>query len=566
MWMSVDVCLCVSLCVSVCVCLCVYLCVSVYICVYVCICRCVYIYMCVYVCVYVCMYVCVCTYVHVSVVRSCDSTHHGLYRSLVFCLHTSQHVAASPFSVFAFVVFQFSDGRTAASRHHMVESLLLHGYSALSTTLSPTVTSWCELLVPCADIGLHTGVQWHSVLKLCVQPTVYAQCIGPQVQVGPTRIVTGDVMSATLAEAATQLLFAQFLERCNLFRASQPHPQPNPHPTSGRSYADFSPQRCLTGRLHPTFDRGVFSWMHLPGRSFGFLGPPAHGITCSTCSRPIPPLLQDAAVQTASRSVASTDATTQLPLTNLSIGCIFSNDPLDRQGSSSAHCNAGSASPSHPADIAALCSPSSASCASDSHADTTAPRVSPQPPQGLEKYARQYASHGIPVKAAPVRPRLCTSISVPSCCASIRYLQKECMYRPGPRAGSGPLPKPRAPVLPMVKSGQAKSDGRGHIDTADSDLRKVSCAYSSRSQWSRPPHLQSVHCVHWQHGPCHLAQQGHLRARPYAFRLQGRLRKQRYVVYGPTHRPRSAATPFTFWHTYSHFLLSTHPQCRGQET
>ena len=38
---------------------------------------------------------------------------------------------------------------------------------------------------------------------------------------------------------------------------------------------------------------------------------------------------------------------------------------------------------------------------------TTAPHVPLQPPPGLEKCARQHASHGIPVKAAPVRPRLC---------------------------------------------------------------------------------------------------------------------------------------------------------------
>ena len=80
--------------------------------------------------------------------------------------------------------------------------------------------------------------------------------------------------------------------------------------------------------------------------------------------------------------------------------------------SPSAHCNAGSASPPQPADIATLCSPSSASNASDGHEHTTAPHVLLQPPQGLEKYARQCASHGIPVKAAPVRPCLCTSISV----------------------------------------------------------------------------------------------------------------------------------------------------------
>ena len=39
-----------------------------------------------------------------------------------------------------------------------------------------------------------------------------------------------------------------------------------------------------------------------------------------------------------------------------------------------------------------------------------------------------------------------------------------------PRAGTGPFPKPRALVLPMVKFVQSKPDGLGHIDTADSDL------------------------------------------------------------------------------------------------
>ena len=39
-----------------------------------------------------------------------------------------------------------------------------------------------------------------------------------------------------------------------------------------------------------------------------------------------------------------------------------------------------------------------------------------------------------------------------------------------PRAGTGPFPKPRALVLPVVKFGQSKPDGLGHIDTADSDL------------------------------------------------------------------------------------------------
>ena len=31
--------------------------------------------------------------------------------------------------------------------------------------------------------------------------------------------------------------------------------------------------------------------------------------------------------------------------------------------------------------------------------------------------------------------------------------------------------------------------------------------------------------------------------------------------HGTTHRSRPAAPPVSFWHTYSHILLGTHPQC-----
>ena len=186
----------------------------------------------------------------------------------------------------------------------------------------------------------------------------------------------------------------------------------------------------------------------------------------------------DAAVQTPLYSVAS--HATQLPLTEFFIGCTFSNDPLDRQASSSAHCNAGSASPPQPADIATLCSPSSASHASDGHEDTTAPLVSPQPSPGLERYARQCASHGFFVKAVPVRPRLCTSISVTPPQPHVSTTQvgthpvrSATTYGADPRAGTGLFPKPRALVLPMVKFGQSKPNGLGHIDTADSDLTHI---------------------------------------------------------------------------------------------
>ena len=185
-------------------------------------------------------------------------------------------------------------------------------------------------------------------------------------------------MSATLAEAATQLSFAAFLERCIFVNAFPLHQLPVTTPPLDAATQTFS---------HTAAPRDVSAQLSLeefslrcahPHNPSGALAPPStHDVLCSTCSRPVPSLLLDAAVQTPLHSVASHGASTQPPLTEFFIGCIFSNDPLDRQGLSSAHCNAGSASPPQPADIATLCSPSSTSHASDGLVDTTAPRVLP---------------------------------------------------------------------------------------------------------------------------------------------------------------------------------------------
>ena len=94
---------------------------------------------------------------HQLCVRSCELAHHGLCCSHVCaCTHHSlQHL---PVSVFTVSPCPYGTSEHAASWHHRVESLLLQGYSALSTTLSPTFASWCELPVPYADVGLHTRV------------------------------------------------------------------------------------------------------------------------------------------------------------------------------------------------------------------------------------------------------------------------------------------------------------------------------------------------------------------------------------------------------------------------
>ena len=207
-------------------------------------------------------------------------------------------------------------------------------------------------------------------------------------------------------------------------------------------------------------------------------------VSTQTCARPVALLSLDAAVLTPLHSVVAHDVSTQLPLTEFFVGCIISNDPLDRQVLSSAHCNNASASLPQPLDIAALCSPSS-----NGHEHTTAPHVSIQPPPGLENIACQHSSHGILVKVAPVRPRLRTAFSVtppvstthvgthPACSATTNKRSARTAlagtHNPvgaDPRAGTVPFPKPRALVLPMVKFGQSKPDGLGYIDTVDSNL------------------------------------------------------------------------------------------------
>ena len=125
---------------------------------------------------------------------------------------------------------------------------------------------------------------------------------------------------------------------------------------------------------------------------------------------PFPPYFLDAAAQTPPHRVASADAKTQLPLTEFFLGCIHSKDPLDRSVPPPAHGFAHSASLPQPSDIATINSLSSTSNSSGPHACTQVSRARlhsapPQPP-GLEDQAPLISHHGIPVKAAPVRPHL----------------------------------------------------------------------------------------------------------------------------------------------------------------
>ena len=173
---------------------------------------------------------------------------------------------------------------------------------------------------PCPAHSYHTVPSAHKFLRAIIMPT-------------------------SLAEALTQLSFLEFLQRCNLLIAP-PEPPQLPVP--------ISPLDAATQTL--------------PHRAA------SRDVSTQTCARPVSSLSLDAAVQTPLHSVVTHDVSTQQPLTEFFIGCILSNDPLDRHALSSAHCNNGNASSPQPPDITTLCSTSSASHASDGHEDTTAPR------------------------------------------------------------------------------------------------------------------------------------------------------------------------------------------------
>ena len=162
-----------------------------------------------------------------------------------------------------------------------------------------------------------------------------------------------------------------------------------------------------------------------------------------------------------------------------------------------------------------------------------------------------------------------------------------------PHTGSGPYPKPRVLVLPMVKFGQAKPEGLGRIDTADSDLMH---------------HLYRLSVLQWESRtgagtpPISLRRpvEGSMRLffkKPVMFRTSPisslRTLATRTLPSCSTRTPSSPTlwvspstkTPqakergarcfslfeaccaaLTFRDTNGHILLCTHPRCRGQET
>ena len=180
-------------------------------------------------------------------------------------------------------------------------------------------------------------------------PLLPRSAISSQVPACPTRNVTGDAMP--LAEAITQLSFLEFLQRCGIPIAP---PQPSQLSVS-ISTLDAAVQ---TTPPCDAFQDGSTQTSHQPVSSLSLdvavqtsfhsvhtssLDAAVQTLPHSTVSqdvstqmgaRPASTFSLDAAVQTPVRSTGSHDTSTQLPLTEFFIGCICSNDPFDRQGSS----------------------------------------------------------------------------------------------------------------------------------------------------------------------------------------------------------------------------------------
>ena len=127
-------------------------------------------------------------------------------------------------------------------------------------------------------------------------------------------------------------------------------------------------------------------------------------------SRPASSFSVDVFVQTPKRRTVLHDTSTQLTVTEFFIGCIFWNDPFDRQRSSSAQGDIGSVSPPPLPDIAMTCTLSSSSYDSDDLVHTLAPRVLLQPPPGLE--------------------HLPASLLMPTCALHMAYLLQRHFYDP----------------------------------------------------------------------------------------------------------------------------------------
>ena len=260
-------------------------------------------------------------------------------------------------------------------------------------------------------------------------------------------------MPTSLAEALTQLSFLEFVQRCNLliapFQPTQPlvpmslmdvpvqtaspcevsqdsSTQTSDQPVSSLSL-DVAVQTIFHSVRTSSLDAAVQTIPH---------STLSQNVSTQMGSRSASSISVDVFVQTPIRSNVLHDVATQQPLTEFFIGCIYSNDPLDRQ-------NFVRQSPSSVQGPRALLQPPPG-------------LEQPAPPPDLAAYSRLLATHGastisVPSHAlqSPVSTTLVGTHPVRSATGAKRSAGTALAgtHNPvgsDPRAGTFPFPKPRA--------------------------------------------------------------------------------------------------------------------------
>ena len=200
---------------------------------------------------------------HQLFVRSCDLAHHGLHCSHVcVCTHHSslQHllfcVRFRCSSVSIWMNFSAcgcllapQGGITLTTRAVRSQHYILSNSCKLVRALPVQMSA--------STRESHGAATSSSVF--C--PQVTHSVNGSQVQTGPTRTVTSDLLSATLADAATQLSFAAFLERCIFVHASPPLQLPASTPSLDVASLTFHTPLPLGTFLRNS--RSWSPWLHL---------------------------------------------------------------------------------------------------------------------------------------------------------------------------------------------------------------------------------------------------------------------------------------------------------------
>ena len=410
-------------------------------------------------------------------------------------------------------------------------------------------------------------------------PPLPCSTISSQIPVCPIRNDTGDVMP--LAQAITQLSFLEFLQHCGVPLAPPQLPVPislldaavqtNP---PGDVFQDVSTQTCdqqdtlSCDVAVQTSSHGIHTLSLDAAVQTTSPSTMSQHVSTQMGSRLASSFSVDVFVQTPVSSVVLHDDAIQLPITEFFIGCVFSNDPLDRQNfvrqsPSSMQDDIGS-------DLSSLtCTITRPNLGCVDLVRKLAPRALLQPPPGLEQLAppsglatgsHLHTTHGASVSDVHLHElgyvqlfqlRLHSPLLVPPMWDHIIYVQ--------------PLQAREVPVLPwwertillrqmhvlglflflnrvlsffrwstlvnlhlkftlvliqltsiscIINSAfpflmEPRPGSKISQSYCLRSLWEVPCGYSTGSQRPCSAHLRSVYGVHWQHGPRYLAQKGY---------------------------------------------------------